>query len=265
MNVNPNPADVFQYNPSTPIDQLRPMPTRPIVDEYNYFNLQNIKAPVPPKWKDNDNILEDFKKFKCSCIHIFVGPMAHIASGKVKTNMFLIWAGPDGKDIYENLQLSSSQQFNIDEVFKAFERYCGPICNFRAARFKFRNVCQHDGETVNTFYHRILKLGKQCQFENLNEHLIDTIVYGCHSKMPIRMGLEECLLICCHYESLQWHINTVHPGSEVRTMDDIVKRQQKLKYRGNFYNNGTRKRRQQQQQCAVQQERSNSECSMCGT
>ena len=56
VSVNPNP-DVFQYNTSTPVDQLRPM--RPIVNEYNYFNLQNIKAPVPPKWKDNDN----FRRF----------------------------------------------------------------------------------------------------------------------------------------------------------------------------------------------------------
>ena len=95
--------------------------------------------------------------------------MAHIMSGKVKTNMFLIWEGPDGEDIYENLQLSSTQQLNIDAVFEAFERYCEPICNFRAARFKFRNVKQHEGETINTFYHRILKLGKQCQFESLQE------------------------------------------------------------------------------------------------
>ena len=82
------------------------MSARPIVNECNYFNLQNIKAPVLPKWKDNDNILEDFNKFKCSCICIFDGPMAHITSGKVKTNMFLIWAGPEGKDIFGNLQLS---------------------------------------------------------------------------------------------------------------------------------------------------------------
>ena len=48
VSINLNPADVFQYNTSTPIDQLRPMMSaRPVVDEYNY--LQNIKAPVPPK------------------------------------------------------------------------------------------------------------------------------------------------------------------------------------------------------------------------
>ena len=151
VNINPNPADVFQYNTSTPIDQLRPMPIRQIVDEYNYFNLEYIKAPIPPKWKDNDNIMEDFKKLKQSCIRTFDGPMAHIMSGKVKTNMFLIWAGPDGEDIYENLQLSSSQQFNIDAVFEAFEKYCEPTCNFRATRFKFR-MCANKMERISILF-----------------------------------------------------------------------------------------------------------------
>ena len=57
-------------------------------------------------------------------------------------------------------------------------------------------------QTINTFYYRILHLARQCQFENINECLIDAIVYGCKSKkaqdkllqMPIRMMLEECLL-----------------------------------------------------------------------
>ena len=120
--------------------------------------------------------------------------------------MFLIWAGPDGEDIYENLQLSLSQQYNLDAVFEAFERYCEPICNFPVAKFKFRAVKQHGTETINTFYHRILHLARLCQFENINECLIDAIVYGCKSKkaqdkllqMPIQMTLEECLLICRH-------------------------------------------------------------------
>ena len=76
-------------------------------------------------------------------------------------------------------------------------------------------------ETRNTFYHQILHLVRQCQFENINEHIADVIVYGCKSKeaqdkllqMPIWMTLEECLLICRHYESLQWHINTARPAT----------------------------------------------------
>ena len=202
--LNPLP-DVHTYSTSTPTGQLH----QPAPDEYNQFNLQNINAPTPPKWKNNENILEDFKKFKRSCMHIFDSPMAHITNGKVQTNMFLIWAGPSGEDIYENLQLLPSQQYNLDVVFKAFKRYYKPICNFCTARFKFRAVKHHETETINTFYHWILCLARQCQFENNNEHLIDAIVYGCKSKkaqdkllqMPIWMMLEECLLICRHYES----------------------------------------------------------------
>ena len=62
---------------------------------YTSFNLQNINAPVPPKWKHNDHIIEEYKKFCHSCQRIFDGLMAHVTSGKVKTNMFLIWCGPD--------------------------------------------------------------------------------------------------------------------------------------------------------------------------
>ena len=62
-------------------------------------------------------------------MHIFDGPVAHITNDKVKTNMFLIWAGPDTEDIYKHLHLSSSQQYNLDAVLEAFERYCKPICN----------------------------------------------------------------------------------------------------------------------------------------
>ena len=90
---------------------------------------------------------------------------------------------------------------------------------------------QHETETINTFYHWILRLARQCQFENINEHLIDAIVYGCKSKkaqdkllqMPIWMMLEECVLICRHYESLQWHINTVRPAGEIRAMDGLAR------------------------------------------
>ena len=59
VDLDPIP-DVFNYITSTPVGQLRQQPSRPpMVDEYNYVNLQNIKAPVPPKGKDNENILED--------------------------------------------------------------------------------------------------------------------------------------------------------------------------------------------------------------
>ena len=41
----------------------------------------------------------EYKKFCHSCQCIFDSPMAHISKGMVKTNMFLIWAGPSDEDI----------------------------------------------------------------------------------------------------------------------------------------------------------------------
>ena len=73
LGLNPVP-DVQMYNTSTPVNQLHQLTP----DEYNQFNLQNIKAPTPPKWKDNENILQDFKKFKRSCMRIYYDPM-HIS------------------------------------------------------------------------------------------------------------------------------------------------------------------------------------------
>ena len=65
---------------------------------YASFNLQNINAPVPPKWKHNDHILEEYKKFHHSCQCIFDGPMAHVMNGKVKINMF-------GVDLMEKIYI----------------------------------------------------------------------------------------------------------------------------------------------------------------
>ena len=156
IGLNPVP-NVHTYNTSTPVSQLVSQPlmsTTSLI--FKTSMLQHHPSGRIMK------IYEDFKKFKRSCMCIFDGPMAHITNGKVKTNMLLIWAGPDGEDVYKNLQLSPSKQYNLDAVFKAFERYCEPICNICAVRFKFRAVQQHETETINIFYQCILHLATQC-------------------------------------------------------------------------------------------------------
>ena len=72
------------------------------------------------------------------------------------------------------------------------------------------------------------------------------------------MILEECLLICRHYESLQWHINTVRPtGSEIKAMDGLARRCPKTKSRG--ANNNIRRPQQ-----SVRPDKSRTECTACG-
>ena len=85
-----------------------------IMNEYNSFNLANVTLPIAPKWKNNEFMLDEYCKCQCSCRMIFDEPMAHITSGKVNTNMFLIWASPDRQDIYKNFNLTATQHHDID-------------------------------------------------------------------------------------------------------------------------------------------------------
>ena len=133
--------------------------------------------PVPPKWKTSDTLLDDFHKFRRSCQHKFYGPMCHITPGKVKTSMLLIWAGPDSEDIYENFNLPMHQRYDVDFVLNKFEAFCEPICNFRIACFKFSKVHQYQGESIDIFYNRILKVAKQCKFSNTDKRVIDPIIF----------------------------------------------------------------------------------------
>ena len=51
------PQDVPPVNPANPANFQ-------IVNEYNSFNLANTTPPIAPKWKQPDNLLDEFRKFK---------------------------------------------------------------------------------------------------------------------------------------------------------------------------------------------------------
>ena len=44
--------------------------------------------------------------------------MAHITSGKVKTNMLLICCRPDGEDIHDNFKLDEDEMYDIDQIMQ---------------------------------------------------------------------------------------------------------------------------------------------------
>ena len=198
------------------------------------FNLTGIVPPQPPKWKQVNHLHEDFKKFRRSCTRVFDGPMAHVTD-KVKVNMLLLWCSPDGEDIYEGFNLPAHQQYNLELIWSLFDKHCEPICNFRAVRWKFRTVAQAPSEALDTFYNRIFKLAKQCQFEPNEEksRLIDAIIYGtsvtkAQEKLLltlITLTLDQCLCIYRHNESLKFHLETIKP----KTVEYLQKRHNKSK------------------------------------
>ena len=242
-----------------------------IVNEYNSFNLQNITPPIAPKWKHSETLLDDFLIFKCSYQQIFDGPMCHIKSGKVKTSMFLIWAGPDGEDIYESFNLPPHEASDVDLVIQRFEEFCKPICKFRVARFKFTKVFQQKGEAIDTFYNQIPKLAHQCEFSDMNERLKDAIIFSTNYikaqdkllQTPKLLSLQQCLTVCRHYESLKLHIQQIRPDKHVEYLKNChQKSKQKSKPNPGYHDKSLPRRNQNQ--ADKQLNKTGEKCFGCG-
>ena len=95
-------------------------------------------------------------------------------------------------------------RYDVDHVFKQFEEFCKPICNFRIACFKFSKVHQYPGESIDLFYNCILKVAKQCKFSNTDKRVIDAIIFGTNCtkaqdkllQTPKMLSLQQCLSVC---------------------------------------------------------------------
>ena len=116
----------------------------------------------------------------------------------------LIWAGLDGEDILWEFQFATS-----------FETWCRPclqvvwrvfVSQYAISEwqdFKFSKVHQYNGESIDVFYNQILKFARQCQFSNINERLIDAIIFGTNCtkaqdkllQTPKTLSLQQCLSV----------------------------------------------------------------------
>ena len=118
--------------------------------------------------------------------------------------------------MYDNFKLPPNCQYDVDYVLDKCEEFCQSLCNFWAARWKFRSVSQCAGETIDAFYHRILKTCDQYEFSNPEENLIDAFIYGtnknkaqeklytsdaCHIHPPSN---SHHMQTSCEFETTHW-------------------------------------------------------------
>ena len=114
---------------------------------------------------------------------------------------------------------------------------------------KCRSVSQHAGETIDTFYHKILKICDQCEFSNPEENLIDSVMYGTNNnkaqekllQVPVTLTPQQTLTVCRHFESLKLHIEQIRP---TKSVDYLQKRQQKSKKKSDQADQGQSKGKQ---------------------
>ena len=73
------------------------------------------------------------------------------------------------------------------------------------------------------FYNQILKIARQCEFPDMDDWIIDTIIFGRNCikaqdkllQTPKTLMLQQYLSVVRHYELLKFHIQQIRPDNSI--------------------------------------------------
>ena len=121
-------------------------------------------------------------KFKELCNLLFNGPLGDLSEER-KVNYLLLWVGEEGRELANTWSLIEEDRKSLKPYWDEYEKFVKPKSNFRIARFKLRDMKQSDTESIDEFVKRIRIMIKDCNYPagETNEHIIDTVIFGCKS------------------------------------------------------------------------------------
>ena len=183
-------------------------------------------VPIPSmNWK-SINLPEEFRKFKRSVVYIFKGPLKD-ESDEVKIQYLLMWVGPDGADIRDGWALSATNEKDLEMHWTNFESYVKPKTNYRVARFQMRALKQEAGESIDSFVTRAKVIATKCQYDDMDDALLDTLIAGVHDESLQRkligkddtLTLDRALDIIRSFESTRSRIADIQETKRVHSID----------------------------------------------
>jgi len=139
--------------------------------------------PIPTMdWSATDAV-RAFAKFKELCLLLFNGPLADINEER-QVNYLLLWVGDEGRELATSWNLPDADRKRLKSYWDRYEKFVKPKSNFRIARFKLQGAKQSEGKSVDQFVKRIRLIASECayQADQIDEHLIDTLIFGCTSE-----------------------------------------------------------------------------------
>ena len=147
----------------------------------SFTGLAGLPTPTMD-WSATDAV-RALSKFKEMCTLIFNGPLADICEER-QVNFLLLWVGEEGRELATSWNLPDAERKLLKSYWDRYERFVKPKSNFRIARFKLRGAKQAEGENVDQFVKRIRLIANECAYhaDQIDEHLIDTLIFGCSSE-----------------------------------------------------------------------------------
>ncbi|KAK7112338.1 hypothetical protein V1264_011807 [Littorina saxatilis] len=116
----------------------------------------------------------------------------NITNNNRKKALLLHYAGEEVFDIYDSM--SDEQQGDqgaYATTVASLTQHFTPKRNVDFETFKFRQVTQNSGETIDSFYTRLRLQAANCSFENTDREVKSQILQGCNSQRLRRRALRD--------------------------------------------------------------------------
>ena len=146
------------------------------------FIVHGEEATVATRW------IKWLDKFENMMIAI------NITNANRKRAMLLHYGGDDLYKAYEGLPPQQQPADGVDayhELVQRFTQHFSPRKNTEFSIYQFRGAKQNSDESLETYHGKLRRLGKDCEFHDLDREIKSQIILGCSSTRLRRRALGE--------------------------------------------------------------------------
>ncbi|ELU10741.1 hypothetical protein CAPTEDRAFT_187003 [Capitella teleta] len=138
----------------------------------------NLEVPAID-WSAPD-VSHQYTEFQNLCELYFAGPLADTAADR-HVKYLLLWAGREGRQITDSWTLTEDEKKKLKPYWDRFKKHVQPKSNFRLARHELSSTRQLKEEPVDVFVRRLQAIGRDCEYDELDEQLIDALIFELNS------------------------------------------------------------------------------------
>ncbi len=191
--------------------------------------------PDNPKMDfDADDLETEWDDFKEHCELVFNGSL-HAQSEKVKANTLRQFLGAEGRRIFKSFTFEEGESKDkTADIFKKYDEYIAPKCNYRSARLLLQRIKQSQTERTDAFITRIRIQARKCKFSSateMEERIIEQIIAGTKDQDVQRkliskdekLTLYEAIKFARNYESTQGHLADIRDNHEDSSVNAVRK------------------------------------------
>lgn len=160
--------------------------------------------------------IDDFELYLAAC--------NITTNAKVRRRAALLHCG--GKELRRIYDVMKHEKDDYDDIKEKLMKYFEPQRNKRFERLKFRQAKQEPDESIDAFVSRLKYLAKYCEYEDVNDQIIDQLVVFCSSGMLKKKILEKKEITLDRILEISRTMETVNSqvkeiGGDLSDMDEI--------------------------------------------